>query len=118
MKKHFSKENIPLILSIILVIISLFYSIFGNYALNAKHYVGFSLILMSFLTYFYNKKVYSIVFTISLTLGLIGLIDILFIEFAITIIFIKINLVFLILLILFLVTNKEKLNKLFPEKNI
>jgi hypothetical protein len=117
MKKHFSKENTPLILTIILVIISLCYSIFGNYVLSLKHYIGFSLILMSFLAYFSNKRIYSIIFAISLTLGLIGLIDIFFIEFAITIIFIKINLVFLILLILFLVTNKEKLNKLFPEKN-
>ena len=113
-----TKETIPLLFSVILVIISIGITLFTDYTLNYKHYLGIGLIGISSLLFFKNKKLFVYFFGLTLILGNINLIDI----YYTTIIFsfgpIKFNLIFLILLIIFLALNKELLNKLFPEKKL
>ena len=118
MRKTINKNIIPLLISIILVVISIGFSLFSNVVLNYKHYVGIGFICISFLLYFKNKKLYIYFFVLTLLLGTINLIDIYYWNLSFRIGPIKFNPIFLTLLIIFLVLNKELLNKIFPEKKL
>jgi Na+-transporting methylmalonyl-CoA/oxaloacetate decarboxylase gamma subunit len=116
MKKHIAKDFIPLLIAIILVLISIGIAVFSPTALNYRHYIGISLVLISTILYFKNKKLYAYVFGLTLLIGTTSLIDIFFMTFGITIVFFRFNPLFLILLIIFLAFNKNLIDKLFPEK--
>ncbi|NAS31401.1 hypothetical protein GTQ40_10490 [Flavobacteriaceae bacterium R38] len=118
MKKIIGKDIIPLLISIILLIISIGITSFTDYTLNYKHYIGIILIGISTLLYFKNKKVFVYIFVFTLILGITNLIDIYYSNIIFGIGPIKLNPIFLALLILFLVLSKESLNKMFPEKEI
>ena len=118
MRKPIGKDIIPLLISIILVIISIGITLFTDYTLNYKHYVGIGLIGISSLLYFKNKKSYVYVFGLTLIVGIINLIDIYYSNIIFGIGPIKFNPIFLTLFIVFLALNKELLNKLFPEKEL
>lgn len=111
-----NKNIIPLLITILLSIISIGITLFSDYVLNEKHYIGFGLIAISTLLYFQNKKLYVFVFGFTLILGLLYLIDIFYASIKIGIGPITFNPKFLTLFILFLVLNKSLLNKMFPEK--
>lgn len=118
MNNTISKEIIPLLISIILLVISIGITLFTDCVLNYKHYMGIGLIGISSLLYFKNKKLYVYVFSLTLIVGIVNLIDIFYSSITIGIGSIKLNPIFLALLIIFLVLNKELLNKIFPEKKL
>ncbi|MFC7357096.1 hypothetical protein ACFQO1_05315 [Jejudonia soesokkakensis] len=116
MKKNIEKNFTPLLIAIILVLVSIGISLFSDTALNYRHYIGFTLILISTILYFQNRKWYTYIFGLTLLIGTVSLIDIFFMTFGITIIFFQFNPLLLILLIVFLMTNKGLIDKIFPEK--
>ena len=118
MRKTIGKDIIPLLISIILLIISIGITFFTDYTLNYKHYVGIGLIGISTLLYFQNKKLFVYIFGLTLILGILNLIDIYYSNIIFGIGPIKLNPIFLTLLIIFLTLNKELLNKMFPEKEL
>ncbi len=109
------KEEIPLLISIGLVIISILMSVIYNYNIDYKHILGSILIFFSGLLFFKNVKMYILLFVLTLTIGMINVIDIFYKSVEITMFGITINPLFLLLLVLFLIFNKERLNKLFPN---
>ena len=110
-----NKGIIPLLITIFLVLITLVVSLSFDYLLNYKHFIGFALVVLSAVLFFKSKKIYVAVFTLTLTLGFINLIDIYYTNITFGIGMIKLNPIFLGLLIMFLILNKEELNDLFPE---
>ncbi|MBJ2173273.1 hypothetical protein JBL43_03440 [Aureibaculum sp. A20] len=118
MRKTIRKDIIPLLISVILVIISIGITLFTEYVLNYKHYVGIGLVGISSVLYFKNKKLYVYIFGLTLIVGIINLIDIYYSNISFGIGLIKFNPIFLTLFIIFLTLNKELLNKLFPEKKL
>tara|TARA_R110002051_G_scaffold156961_2_gene228588 strand:- start:1458 stop:1976 length:519 start_codon:yes stop_codon:yes gene_type:complete len=118
MNETIGKDIIPLLISAIIVIISIGITLFTDYTLNNKHYVGIGLIGISSLLFFLNKKLFVYVFVLTLVLGIIDLIDIYYSNIIFGIGPIKFNPIFLTLLIVFLALNKELLNKMFPEKEL
>jgi len=73
---------------------------------------------ISVLLYFKKKEIYYYFFALTLTAGVINLIDFSYISFGFEIGILQFNPIFLVLLILFLALNKEKISELFPEKEI
>ena len=118
MRKNIGKDIIPLLISVIITIISIGITMFTDYTLNYKHYVGIGLIGISSLLFFKNKKLFVYFFGLTLILGILNIIDIYYSNMIFGIGSIKLNPIFLTLFIIFLVLNKELLNKLFPEKKL
>ena len=118
MKKHIGKDFIPLLIAIILVLVSIGIVLFSEYNISVKHYVGFLLVLISTVLYFKNKKLYAYVFGLTLLIGTVSVIDIFFMTFGFTIMFLNFNPLFLTLFIIFLAFNKNLLDKMFPEKKL
>ena len=118
MKKTIGKDIIPILISVIILIISIGITLFTEYVLNYKHYVGIALVGISSVLYFKNKKLYVYIFGLTLIVGIINLIDIYYLNVSFGIGTIKFNPIFLTLLIIFLALNKELLNKLFPAKKL
>lgn len=118
MIKTIVKDIIPLLISIILLIISIGITLFTDYVLNYKHYVGIGLVGISSILYFKNKKLYVYLFGLTLILGIANLIDIYYSNIVFGIGPIKFNPIFLTLLIIFLALNKQLLNQIFPEKEM
>jgi hypothetical protein len=116
MRKTIGKDIIPLLISIILLIISIGITFFTDYTLNYMHYLGIVLIGISTLLYFKNKKLFFYIFGLTLILGILNIIDIYYSNIIFGIGPIKLNPIFLSLMIIFLALNKELLNKMFPEK--
>lgn len=114
-KGKINKGITPLLIAVFLVLISIIFSLSSGYWLNYKHVVGFTLIGLSTVLFFKSKKIYVAVFVFTLTLGFINLIDIYYTNITFGIGMIKLNPIFLGLLIMFLNLNKEELNDLFPE---
>jgi len=118
MRKNISKDIIPLVISIILLIISIGITLFTDYVLNYKHYIGIVLVGISSFLYFKNKKIYVYIFGLTLILGIINLIDIYYSNLIFGIGPIKFNPIFLTLFIIFLALNKQILNQILPEKEL
>jgi hypothetical protein len=118
MRKTLGKDIIPLLISAILLIVSGGVTLFTDYILNYKHYIGIGLIAMSLFLYFKNKKFYVYVFALTLVLGILNLIDVYYSNIIFGIGPIKFNPIFLILMIVFFVLNNEIMNEIFPEKEL
>jgi len=118
MKNTIGKDIIPLLISITLLVISIGITLFTDYVLNYKHYLGIGLIGISSLLYFKNKKLYVCIFSLTLIVGIVNLVDIFYSNISFRIGSITFNPIFLALLIIFLGLNKELLNKIFPEKKL
>jgi len=118
MRKIISKDVIPLLFSVVLLIISIVISLFTDYVLNYKHYVAIGLVGISTVLYFKNIKIYVYTFGLTLILGFVGLINIFYLNITFGIGLIKFNPIFLTLLIIFLVLNKKILNQIFTEKEL
>jgi hypothetical protein len=116
--KQYNKNIILLSISLALIIYSMLMLLFNDYILNIKHYCGVALFSFSFFLYLKNKKYYFYLFGTTLVLGVIGMIDFFYISLSISISLLKINPVFVILLILFLVFNKDELERISPSKSI
>jgi glucan phosphoethanolaminetransferase (alkaline phosphatase superfamily) len=118
MRKILTKDIIPLLISIFLLLTSVGIILFTEYTLNYKHYVGVVLIGISTILFFKNKNVFIYVFGITLILGIINLIDIYYSNIIIGIGPITFNPIFLTLFIIFFALNKETFNKMFPKKEM
>ena len=116
MKKNITKDFIPLLISILLIIISAGMKFIGNYNLNFKHYIGLILISICVFLFFNFRKLYFYIFILTLLSGLLGFIDFFYINIQFEIGPISLNPLFLILIILFLTISKDSLNQVFPEK--
>lgn len=115
--KTVKKEIIPLAISILLILISFGVILSTNYILSIEHYIGIGLLILSIILYSKRYDLYLYVFTLTLLAGLIGLIDFYYTTFKIGVGAFAINPIFLVLILLFLALNKDKLNTMFPEKN-
>jgi hypothetical protein len=118
MKISINKDITPLLISIVIVVVSIIITLFTNYTLNYKHYVGILLIGISLFFYFQNRKLFIYLFLLTLILGIINVIDIYYSNIIFRIGPIKFNPIFLFLLVVFLISNKEILNELFQKKEI
>ena len=107
-----------LYISVILLLISIGITLFTDYVLNYKHYVGIGLVGISSVLYFKNKKIYVYIFGLTLILGIVNLIDIYYSNIIFGIGPIKFNPIFLTLIIIFLALNKQILNQIIPEKEL
>lgn len=111
-----NKEIIPLIIAILLILISFGMVISMDYSLDQSHYLGIAGILVSFLLYFIRKSIYVVVFGLTLIAGLVGLLDIFYVNVNIGLGILKFDPVFLTLLILFFLFSRDIMDKMFPEK--
>lgn len=76
------RQLIPLLLLTILTMVTLTtfvigefnYNIDNRFSLTFKHYLGFATIIISYLTYFYSQKHFTLIIGITLLLGLFNLI--------------------------------------------
>ncbi|WP_139959592.1 hypothetical protein [Flavicella sediminum] len=118
MKKLLEKDIIPLLISIIILLTSIGISLSTNYNLNYKHYAGIALIGISTILYFTSKKTFPYLFGLIMFLGTINLIDIFIMNITFGNGLIKLNPIFLILLIVFMILDKELWNKIFPKKSL
>jgi len=112
------KKIIPLLVSILLVIISIGIVLTTEYILNIKHYIGMIALGISVLFYYKKKEFYYYLFPLTLIAGIINLIDFFYISYNFGIGILQFNPIFLALLIVFLVLNKDKISELFPEKEM
>lgn len=90
----------------------------SDYILNTKHYIGIGFLALSILLYFVNRKIYFLVFALTLTMGLIGFLDFFITNFEVGIAGVGINPLFLGLMVLFFAVSREQLNKIAPEKEV
>ncbi|WP_282067957.1 hypothetical protein [Olleya namhaensis] len=119
MRKNINKDCIPLLFALLLMLVSIGTEITNYAILNYKHYIGFSLITVSTVLYFQNKKLFVYFFLITLLLGLANVVDLFYWNVSINLSHvIKINPIFLTLLALFMGLNNKIINTIFPEKEI
>lgn len=77
------RQLIPLLLLTILTIITLTIFVVGEFSNNAdnrfiltiKHYLGFTILIINYLVYFYSRKQFKIIIGVTLILGLFNLIN-------------------------------------------
>ena len=73
--KKLDFDIIPLVISAILILVSLVVISTSNYALNQKHYIGITCVLISIYLYIKNRMTYYLFFGLSLLVGVFGLLD-------------------------------------------
>lgn len=88
----------------------------SNYVFSTKHYIGIGCLTGATILYFTNKKTYYLFFALTLTVGLIGLLDFYINTYEVGFAGVGINPIFLGLMILFFVVSKNDMDKLLPEK--
>lgn len=117
MKALLSKEFFPVLIALALLVISLILSFTKDIVLPQKFYFG--LVLVNFLPFLFktNKKLFIYLYILIMILGTFNLINIFYLEleFGLSAI-IFFNPLFVFLLILFLVLNKDLIHNLFPKK--
>lgn len=111
-----SKDSISLIIAIVLAVVSVVMELFTNTVLDLKHYIGFTGIAVSLFLFFKRKDLYVYSFLATLVLGFIGIVDVFYISINFGVWIFKINPIFALLLVLFFGTNREIMDKMFPEK--
>ncbi|WP_299157077.1 hypothetical protein [uncultured Tenacibaculum sp.] len=118
MNKLQTKEFIPIGISIVLVLISIGNVLITNTVLNKAHYFGFILLLLSSILFFRNKYLYRYLFGSTILLGFIGLINFFYLTITVGFGVFQVNLLYLILLLLFITTDELILEKLFPKQQL
>lgn len=98
-----------------LILISLIKLSTNDFVLNNTHYIGITLISISAILYFKSQRVYKYLFGISLILGFFGLVDIFYFTLKINIPLLSFNPIFLILILIFVLTDKSIINKILPQ---
>ena len=115
MKNKLRKTEInilPLAISILLFLVSIGIIMTSQYIFDTKHYIGIACLTFSTILYFVNKKLYVIFFTLTLTMGLLGLLDFYVTTYRIGFAGAGINPIFLGLIILLFVVSKEQMGGL------
>lgn len=103
---------LPLILSILLVLISVGVIMSSQFVFTSNQYIGITCLTVSTILYFVNKKLYVIFFTLTLTMGLLGLLDFYITNYKIGFAGAGINPIFLGLIIMLFVVSKEQMGGL------
>lgn len=103
---------LPLTISILLVLVSIGIIMTSRHIFDTKHYIGITCLGLSTILYFVNKKYYIICFTLTLTMGLFGLLEFYITTYKIGFAGAGINPIFLGLIILLLVVSKEQMGGL------
>ena len=103
---------LPLILSILLVLISVGVMMSSQFVFTSKQYIGVVCLAISTILYFLNKKFYVVFFALTLTMGLLGLLDFYVTTYKVGFAGAGINPIFLGLIILLLVVSKEQMGGL------
>ncbi|MCL6274236.1 hypothetical protein M3P19_09455 [Muricauda sp. 2012CJ35-5] len=113
--KKIEVNSIPLIISILLIAVSIVIMMTSNYILSREHYIGMGCIVIALVLYIIHRKSYSYFFLATLFIGLIGYLDIYITSYKIGIAGVGINPIFLGLLFLLLVLDKELKDKIMPN---
>ncbi len=116
--KRIGIDFIPLFISIILVVITVYKVVTSSTIIDYHHYVGISLLAISTILYFYKKEYSIYIFGLTLLVGIFGLVKFFYTTIEIGVGNIGINVIFLILFVVFLTLNKSKINEMLPEKEL
>jgi len=111
-----NKDILPLLLAIILVLISIGMNMFSGIELDGTLYIGIGWLTFSACFYYINRKIYIIAFGLTLLAGLFSLIDFFYVSIKFSVGPFLINPIFIILLICFIIFNKQPLKRLLTEK--
>lgn len=117
-KKLKTKEFIPLGSSILLMIISVVKILTTNTTFTEVHYLGMVSLIVSTVLFFRNERVYLFFFGSSIFLGLLDFVEFFYVTIKVGFGNFQVNLVFLILLFLFIITSERILNILFPKEGL
>ncbi|WP_298348309.1 hypothetical protein [uncultured Dokdonia sp.] len=72
--KKLDYDIIPLIISVVLILVSLFVVFTSKYVFDIKHYLGLTSVIISAYFYYKNRMTYYLVFGMSLLVGIFGLV--------------------------------------------
>ena len=111
--KKIEANILPLALSVILVLISSVIILTSDYIFTTEHYIGIGCLAISVILYFTNRRIYFIIFALTLTLGLVGLLDFFYSTLKVGFAGVGINPLFLGLMVLFFYFSDGKAH----EKN-
>jgi hypothetical protein len=112
-----NKDIIPLLLAVFLVLLSIGMNLFTGIELDGTLYIGIGWLTFAACFFFINKKVYLLVFGLTLLAGLFSLIDFFYVSIKFSVGFLLINPIFIILIICFIIFNKEELRILMTNKS-
>ncbi|MAW95888.1 MAG: hypothetical protein CMF36_17070 [Leeuwenhoekiella sp.] len=110
-------ELTALLIAIVLFIVSVILVIITGNQLTLDYYIGFALFSSSLFLYLRHKKSYVIVFTLTLAGGILNLYDPFVVKLTFSLIFLRLNITFIVLSIAFIATNKDLLDSAFPHKS-
>gem|GEM_PF-7135411 len=116
-KLSMNKDIIPLLLAVFLVLLSIGMNLFTGIELDGTLYIGIGWLTFAACFFFINKKVYLLVFGLTLLAGLFSLIDFFYVSIKFSVGFLLINPIFIILIICFIIFNKEELRILMTNKS-
>lgn len=98
--KKIEFDIIPIVISTILIIISISVTLFSNYVLELKHFIGIICLSISIYLYFKKRKAYYIFFGFTLIAGLLNFLDFYYVNVKFGFGIFGLNPIFLLLLIL------------------
>jgi len=110
-------ELTALLIAIVLFIVSVILVIITGNQLTLDYYIGFALFSSSLFLYLRHKKSYVIVFTLTLAGGILNLYDPFVVKLTFSLIFLRLNITFIVLTIAFIATNKDLLDSAFSHKS-
>lgn len=110
-------ELIALLIAICLFILSIPILLLTRQEISLDYYIGFAFFTSSLYLYLKNKKYYIIIFTLALAIGILNLYNPFILNISFKIGYFGFNFLFLALCIVFILTNKELLNKHFPQQS-
>ncbi|WP_394747938.1 hypothetical protein [Spongiimicrobium salis] len=109
--KKTDKDILPLAISAVLVLISLWMWLIHSYVLEKEFYLGMLVLMTAVILYFMARKVYLYFFAIALLAGLLGFIDFYYITLKIELGMVNLNPIFIAIFILYFVFSKDNVNK-------
>lgn len=113
MSKRTIKEFLPIGILLIISIGSIIQIMLTNYTCDYRHYIGLTLLLISGILFFINRKIYKYVFGITLIIGTFNLIAFSTYIIGINLIFIPIQIIPFIILILYSTIYRKQLIELY-----
>ena len=113
MSKRNIKEFSPLGIILIISIGSIIQVMVTNYTFDYRHYIGLTLLLISTILFFTNRKIYKYVFGITLIIGTFNLIAFSTYIIGINLIFIPIQIIPCAILIFYSIIYRKQLVELY-----
>src|SRR6056297_3190893 len=113
MKSKEIKEFTPFAILSIIVLFSVIQVLVTNYTFDYRQYIGLSLLTVSGIFFFTDRRLYRYFFGITLVLGVLNLIAFSTNIFVFYFIFFPIQILPFIFLVVFFVKNRKRINDLF-----